>query len=50
MAISLKIIEDHGGNITIKSEYGKGTKMSISLPINQQKGAINHDNDTSCGG
>jgi len=34
MAISLKIIEDHGGNINVESEYGKGTTMSISLPIN----------------
>lgn len=34
MAISFKIIEDHGGNIDVKSECGKGTTMSISLPIN----------------
>jgi len=34
MAISLKIIEDHGGHINVESEYGKGTTMSISLSIN----------------
>jgi hypothetical protein len=34
MAVSLKIIEDHGGNINVESEWGKGTTMSLSLPIN----------------
>ena len=34
MVISLKIIEDHGGSIKVKSECGKGTTISISLPIN----------------
>jgi serine/threonine protein kinase len=30
-----KIIEDHGGSIEVKSELGKGSKFTISLP---QKG------------
>jgi signal transduction histidine kinase len=34
MAVSLKIIENHGGNINVESEWGKGTTMSLSLPIN----------------
>ena len=34
MAVSLKIIEDHGGNINAESEWGKGTTMSLTLPIN----------------
>jgi signal transduction histidine kinase/PAS domain-containing protein len=33
MAISLEIIENHGGNINVESECGKGTTMSLSLPI-----------------
>jgi hypothetical protein len=33
LSISLKIIEDHGGNINIKSKQGKGTTMSLTLPI-----------------
>jgi hypothetical protein len=33
MAVSLKIIEDHGGNINVESEWGKGTTMSLTLPI-----------------
>ncbi len=34
LAVSLKIIEDNGGNIDVKSESGKGTAMTLSLPIN----------------
>ncbi|MFQ5965493.1 MAG: ATP-binding protein [Candidatus Scalinduaceae bacterium] len=34
MAITHKITEDHGGNISVTSESGKGTTISISLPIN----------------
>ncbi len=34
MAVSLKIIEDHGGNINAESEWGKGTTMSLTLPTN----------------
>ncbi|ODS34418.1 MAG: two-component sensor kinase [Candidatus Scalindua rubra] len=33
LAVSLKIIEDHGGNIDVKSKYGKGTTISLTLPI-----------------
>lgn len=34
LAVSLKIIEDHGGSISAKSRPGKGTNMTISLPLN----------------
>ncbi|NQS98974.1 MAG: response regulator [candidate division Zixibacteria bacterium] len=33
LAISKRIIERHGGNIQIKSEFGKGTTCNIKLPI-----------------
>ena len=33
LAICRKIIEEHGGRICVKSEYGKGTTMSLLLPI-----------------
>jgi signal transduction histidine kinase len=46
MAISLKIIEDHGGNIKVKSECGKGTTITISL----EKGVVSHDYYSSCRG
>lgn len=35
LSIVYKIIEDHGGNIEIKSELGKGSKFTVTLP---QKG------------
>ncbi len=33
LSISLKIIEDHGGNINTKSKQGKGTTITLTLPI-----------------
>ena len=33
LAIARRVIEDHGGNITCKSERGKGTIFEIRLPI-----------------
>lgn len=33
LAISKSIIDSHGGNIEIKSKYGEGTTVIISLPI-----------------
>ncbi len=33
LAIARRVIEDHGGKITCKSEHGKGTTFEIRLPI-----------------
>ncbi|MGH1539825.1 MAG: ATP-binding protein [Arenicella sp.] len=33
MSISYKIVQDHGGDINVQSEVGKGTVLSVSLPI-----------------
>jgi signal transduction histidine kinase len=33
MAITKKIIEDHGGEITLKSQLGVGTEFEIRLPV-----------------
>ncbi len=33
LAVSRKIIEDHGGEISIQSKEGKGTTVTITLPI-----------------
>ncbi len=33
LSVCLKIIDDHGGNIDVKSKHGKGTRMSLTLPI-----------------
>ncbi len=37
LAISKRIIEQHNGYIQITSEPGKGTKVKISLPLEQNK-------------
>ena len=34
LAVSLKIIKDHGGDINAKSECEKGTTISLSLSTN----------------
>ena len=33
LSISYRIIKDHNGDISVKSEVGKGTTMKITLPI-----------------
>ncbi len=33
LAISKKIIEDHGGKIKVKSRLPKGTTFTVSLPV-----------------
>jgi len=33
LAVSRKIMEDHEGEISVQSEEGKGTKITIALPI-----------------
>ena len=35
LSISFKIIQDHGGNIRVVSEPGRGTRFLISLPYGQ---------------
>lgn len=37
LSISYKIIEAHNGRIEVKSELGKGTTMSVILPINMNE-------------
>jgi signal transduction histidine kinase len=34
LAISRRIIETHGGTITVTSEVGQGCRFEISLPLN----------------
>jgi two-component system sensor histidine kinase HydH len=35
LALAAKIIEEHGGGISIKSTEGKGTSVKITLPVKQ---------------
>jgi len=37
LAVSYKIIKEHGGNISVDSEKGKGTKFTITLPKKRKK-------------
>ncbi len=37
MSISYRIITSHNGTINVESEVGKGTKFTITLPINQPR-------------
>ena len=37
LAISKRLIEAHGGNVSVQSELGKGTTFTITIPIEQQK-------------
>lgn len=37
MSISYRVINDHNGTIEVESEVGKGTKFTITLPINHEK-------------
>jgi signal transduction histidine kinase len=36
MPYAKKIIEEHGGNITVDSKLGEGTRVSISLPVEKE--------------
>ena len=36
LSISYKIIENHGGEISVKSEEGKGTTFTIVLPVHKK--------------
>ena len=36
LAVCKKIVEQHGGNITIKGEEGKGCKVNVVLPASNQ--------------
>lgn len=41
LAISKQIIEEHNGNIEIESKEGKGTKVTITLPLSHARGRKN---------
>ncbi len=36
LAVSLGIVERHGGDIVVRSEKGKGTRVEIRLPLNSE--------------
>ena len=34
LPITLRIIEDHRGSVKVKSQVGKGTTFTVTLPVN----------------
>jgi len=37
LSLAYRIIKDHGGNIAVESEVGKGTRFTVSLPVWEEK-------------
>jgi two-component system NtrC family sensor kinase len=37
LSVSYSIIQEHGGDISVESEVDKGTKFTVSLPLNQNR-------------
>ncbi|GAB6058568.1 ATP-binding protein [Desulfonatronum parangueonense] len=35
LAVSYKLVQDHGGDITVQSSEGQGTQFTVTLPITQ---------------
>ena len=37
LSISYRIVRDHGGEISVQSEKGQGTRFAVTLPIGAMK-------------
>lgn len=42
LAIARQIVENHGGSMVFESEYGKGSIVTVRLPVRRSDGDISH--------
>jgi signal transduction histidine kinase len=42
LAVTKRIIDNHGGDIEVMSEVGKGTRFDVSIPIVRSTGEMEH--------
>lgn len=40
LSVSANIVKEHGGKLDFESQPGSGTKVTLTLPIRQEKSAL----------
>ncbi len=40
LALAMKLVSMHGGTITVESEFGKGSRFSVMLPLAHAGGRV----------
>jgi signal transduction histidine kinase len=49
LALTQRIIHEHGGQITVSSQLNHGTRVVVTLPVNRKPELKSHDRDPSMG-